>query len=83
MKFTVEVIDRNTFKVTAQMPRDPSSGLVEDEAKSGVVQPVLHHVTAQPTGYWQATVTGRTEPIKSAKSRGGCIFAILQHYAGI
>ena len=80
MKFELEVLDRDTFTVKAHIA-DGAGHVVE---RGGIVEKHMHPDTGRDTGYWRARVfNGPEEPIKVAKSRGGCIFAIIQHYARI
>ena len=76
MDFHVRVLSRDSFDVwrladgaEAPKPGDEPQGTVRRIAASG---------------YWIGNVVrnGQTKAVKSAKSRGGCLLATLEHLGG-
>ena len=76
MEFHVRVLSRDSFDVW-RMPGGASPP-GPDEAAHGTVRRI------GAGGYWEGRVVqdGKSERIKSAKSRGGCLLATLEHLGG-
>ena len=72
MEIIVKVVDRDTFEIR----RLPVKG-----APTTVARVERIGTGERFSGYWRASVPGRL--LKTAKSRGGCIFAAVEHFAGI
>ena len=87
-QFQIDVIDPNTFEVRPLTPAtdrtrptghpepDESDNPATRRRKTGRIDRIAS------SGYWRATVhTPNADPVcvKEAKSRGGCIMAVMQH----
>jgi len=70
-RFTVIVIDRDTFRIEKDGEVVGEVGKVADgQSRAGYWKAIIPH-----SGGWKA--------IAEVKSRGGCIFKVIQEYSGI
>ena len=71
MQFRVEAVDRDTFNVWV-------------EGRNAVIADGRVQRNERWPGYWDALVNGGGGPavIKTGKSRGGCLMAVLEHFTG-